>query len=237
MSLDLYAGPLTRYFSGQWETVLARISREQGIAYKLVRPSGGPEQEPVDPAVIESHIATWAELLSQSLGDNITAPLGWTDTVSRPYETDQPHWLGYSALLLTAAHTDHPHHPLPETAPQQWDDHPAFVASTAPNSRSKFSQILLPELWLPSPLGFIFQTPGPASEEPIWIGAVPDLLAQLDRLNSEVFHASADDLVRWAHDGLPPDDNLPGCARFAFAVFHRLATFAHQENLPLKLDY
>jgi hypothetical protein len=237
MSLDLYAGPLTRYFCGQWENIMARTAREQGLSYQVIRPDSEPAPEPEDPAFIESHIATWAELLSQSLGENISSPIAWADNISQPYETDRPHWPGYCGLLLTAAHADHPEHPLPATTPERWDDHPAFVASTAPKSGSKFTQILLPELWLPSSFDFAFRAPDPAGDDPVWIGSVPTLLVQLDRLNSSVFHASADDLDRWQHDGPPADNNLPGCARFAFAVFHRLTTFAQRENLPLKLDY
>ena len=216
---------------------MARTFREQGKPYQIVRPSGEPVPEPTDPAVAATHIANWATLLSRSLGEHISSPLTWLDDVSQPYDTDRPHWQGYCALVLTAAHADKPQHALPTRTPKRWDDHPAFVAATAKNGQSRFTQILLPELWLPADFPFTFQAPGPASDQPIWIGAGTTLVGQLESLNAAVFHASPDDLARWRHDGPPADDDLSGCARFGFAVFQHLASFASRNNLPLKLDY
>lgn len=237
MALDLYAGPLTRYFCGEWENIMARAFREQGKPYKIIRPEGEPEPEPADPTEVAAHIAHWAALLSQSLGENISAPLAWQDDISQPYETDRPHWQGYCALLLAAAHADQPQHSLPATTPQRWDDHPAFIAATAKDFRSRFSQILLPELWLPADFAFTFQAPGPASGHPTWIGSTSTLLASLETLNSAVFHSSQEDLAKWRYDGLPQDNELWGCARFGFAIFHHLVSFSNRHKSPLKLDY
>jgi len=37
MGLDIYVGPFARYYRGDWETVVARVAREQGIAFKVIR--------------------------------------------------------------------------------------------------------------------------------------------------------------------------------------------------------
>jgi hypothetical protein len=237
MALDLYAGPLTRYICGEWENIVARTFREQGKSYQIVRPGGEPPPEPMEPSEVATHISNWATLLSRGLGEHLSSPLAWSDDVTQPYDTDRPHWQGYCALVLTAAHTNQPQHALPNRTPQCWDDHPAFVAATAMNGKSKFTQILLPELWLPADFPFTFQAPGPASDQPMWIGSVPALLAQLETLDAAVFHASPDDLARWRHDGPPADDDLSGCARFGFAIFQHVASFAGRNKLPLKLDY
>lgn len=237
MALDLYSGPLTRYFCGTWENIMARAFREQGRAYQLIHPSGEPPPEPIEPTVVENHIALWTNALSGSLGAHLSSPLSWQDDLSQPYDTDRPHWQGYCALLLTAAHADFPTLALPSITPERWDDHPTYVAAISKDAKSRFTQILLPELWLPSDFQFAFQAPGPASEEPIWIGAVATLLLQLNTLNDTVFHGSSEDLARWSFDGPPPDNNLLGCARFGFAIFHRMATFSRDHSLPLKLDY
>lgn len=237
MALDLYAGPLTRYFCGEWENIVARTFREQGKPYQIIRPDGEPQPEPMEPSAIATHISNWARLLSRGLEEHLSSPLAWTDDISQSYDTDRPHWQGYCALVLTAAHADQPRYALPARTPQNWHDHPAFVAATARNSQSRFTQILLPELWLPANFPFAFQAPGPASKEPIWIGSVPGLLAELETLNADVLHATADDLPLRRRDGLPADDNLIDCARFGFAVFQHLASFAYRNKLPLKLDY
>ena len=40
MGLDVYVGPLTRYYSFEWETILQQAGREQGMDVHIVRPDG-----------------------------------------------------------------------------------------------------------------------------------------------------------------------------------------------------
>ena len=39
MALDVYVGPLTRYYTGEWENVAERAARERGEA--VARPDAG----------------------------------------------------------------------------------------------------------------------------------------------------------------------------------------------------
>jgi len=40
MGLDVYVGPLTRYYSFEWETIIQRAGREQGLEVRIARPPG-----------------------------------------------------------------------------------------------------------------------------------------------------------------------------------------------------
>jgi hypothetical protein len=39
MGLDVYVGPLRRYYAGNWETILQQVAKESGIPVRVMRPS------------------------------------------------------------------------------------------------------------------------------------------------------------------------------------------------------
>ena len=53
MAVDLYVGTLTRYYTRQWENVVQKMAREQGLKYQLVTPNQGDKDAITDPAVVE----------------------------------------------------------------------------------------------------------------------------------------------------------------------------------------
>src|SRR6266436_6378887 len=53
MGLDIYVGSLTRYYAGDWETVVQRHARETGVSVRVVR-SNESEDAVTDPQVIRS---------------------------------------------------------------------------------------------------------------------------------------------------------------------------------------
>ncbi len=40
MGLDVYVGPLSRYYGGDWETVIQQAAREGGFEVEVIRPGG-----------------------------------------------------------------------------------------------------------------------------------------------------------------------------------------------------
>src|ERR1041385_367893 len=52
MGLDIYVGSFTRYYRGDWETVVARVAREQGISFQVIRTNPDPPDKGTDPVVI-----------------------------------------------------------------------------------------------------------------------------------------------------------------------------------------
>ena len=48
MGLDIYSGPLCRYYSGDWETENARVSRESGFRHTIIRPQPWAFERPAE---------------------------------------------------------------------------------------------------------------------------------------------------------------------------------------------
>ena len=63
MGLDIYVGSFTRYYSGAWETVVARAAREQGVGFQVIRTNPDPPDKVTDPAVIGQAVEGWRSSL------------------------------------------------------------------------------------------------------------------------------------------------------------------------------
>jgi len=107
MGLDIFVGSYTRYYAGDWETVVQRYGWQNGLPVEGVQRSHGPDAV-TDPEQIRPSIVAWRDQLSAGLGDNLDRPLDWDESASAPYFTDKPAWDGYAALLLWASYADHP---------------------------------------------------------------------------------------------------------------------------------
>jgi hypothetical protein len=42
MGLDVYVGSLTRYYTGDWETIVQQAGREMGLEVRVERPRSSP---------------------------------------------------------------------------------------------------------------------------------------------------------------------------------------------------
>lgn len=238
MGLDVYAGPLTRYYSGEWETVIERYAREHGKEIRIVR-AGATEEETERPSLEQVHelVSIWRMKIGEQLEEYLDAPFFWEDTAELPYETDKPSWENYGALLLWAAHHEHPDEPLEPGPVKEWARDSAFLASLDEDFASIFPNLLYNvELWLPVPFAFTFKAIDP-SGRPVQMGSSVELFNELQRLNNETWQADYDTRMDW-RGGCP----ATGCdveegARFGFAIMYDLALYSVQRQVPLKLDY
>ena len=98
MALDVYVGPLTLYYAGQWENGAQEAARLQGEAYHTIR-LDDPEDKVEDPERIRAAIVAWRSQLSDGLGSNIVRPLDW-DEHCGDYVTARPNWDGFGSLIL-----------------------------------------------------------------------------------------------------------------------------------------
>lgn len=55
MALDVYVGPLTLYYAGQWENLAQKYARERGAHYQIIRPDK-VEDSVKDPELIRPAI-------------------------------------------------------------------------------------------------------------------------------------------------------------------------------------
>jgi len=137
MGLDIYVGTLTRYYSGQWETIAAQTAREQGWSFKTVRPDN-PDDAVTDPAQLAPAVQSWQAATSEALGDNLSEPLDWQEGMTPPYFTDKPDWDGLGGVLLWAAYLEQPGLQRPKRYTKDWEHDPAFAASTAESFQSPY---------------------------------------------------------------------------------------------------
>ena len=236
MGLDIYVGPFTRYCSGDWETIIQRTAREQGIAFKTIRTNPEPADKITDPVIIHQAVDGWRCSLEAGLKPHLPSGLSWDKRADAPYFTDKPDWIGYACAVLLAAHTEHPHYTAPEKTVTDWDKDEAFQASTSPEFKSRFYQLFNVEIWLPCDFAFTFKAPDLVGNEAVF-GSSVLLLNQLKQLNAESFNGSAADLGKWKYDGAGRQDSFDHGARFGLAMFLHHAEKSVEHRLPMKLDY
>jgi hypothetical protein len=221
VGLDVYVGPLTRYYVEGPADVVERIARHQDLPV-----TDGLEAE----EVIRAAVVSWRKGLSRWLGDRLAGPLDWDESGPAPCFTDKPGWDGYGGALLLAAHDEHPELPSPTVVSADWPDDPAYQAASAPGAGSRYRQLLTPELWLPCRFEFTVRTQDLTGEE-VQLGSSVTLLDQL-RLLSARHHL----------DGRPADPSADGhslsaAAGSGLAVLVRLGERSVSHHLPMKLDF
>ena len=101
MGLDIYVGPLCRYYSRDWQTVVQKWGETAGVPVSVVRPDQGglaglwnkvvsavtPKRSRVDPVVA---IRNWRESLAESRSSGTAADWDWPESLDIEYETDKP---------------------------------------------------------------------------------------------------------------------------------------------------
>jgi hypothetical protein len=236
MGLDIYVGSFTRYYRGDWETVVARAAREQGMGFKVIRTNPDPPDKVTDPIVIREAVESWRISLEAGLRQHLADGLAWDERADADYFTDKPDWVGYSGVVLLAAHTACPEHPRPERATAHFDKDAAYQSLAAQEFRCRFSQVFEVELWLPCAFPFTFKAADVAGNE-VRFGSSVTLLDQLSRLNDESYRADAETLAKWKYDGAGSQDTFEQTARFGLAMFLYHAQLSVKHRLPMKLDY
>ncbi len=235
MALDVYAGPLTTYYRRDWENAGQRQAREQGLKYTQIGPDGDVSKYP-KPSVEEilEGVGAWRTGMTQAFAEHIKAPLEWNDSPDAPYLTDRPGYGAYGALVLWAAYSERPDVKRPERWPKEWFEDPVFKERTQPKSGTGYTQILLPEVWLPCEFDFAFRFPTLTSDD-AWIGSSVTLQAQLARL-SEAFRATDDQEAQWLRGEGDAATEAEFEAKVAFAMFRVLAKHSVENRVPMLLD-
>ena len=236
MGLDVYVGSLTRYYSGQWETVVQQWGRQEGVKVD-VRRQNDPPDAITDPAEVTTLVEAWRKQLAASLPAEHAVRFDWKEGLDGPYFTDKPAWDCYAALLLWAAYDEHPDVPRAPVAPDDWSTDPAYARSTAPGFRSRYGQLLYDvEMWLPVPFQFTFKAAGPAGKA-MGFGSSHTLLDQLEDLNARTWRADEAAFAQWRKDGADHGAPLETSARLALSIFRSLASASVEHRLPMLLDY
>ncbi|MFM9864158.1 MAG: hypothetical protein ACKVRO_11175 [Micropepsaceae bacterium] len=119
MGVDLYAGPLQRYFTRRWETPTQAFARRNGMDYTMTHTSGADRLSLSDQVAIE-RVQKFRAELTPKLNLN---PALWRESFDAPYEALQITREGMGALLLWAAYRHNPDLVRPRRLPPDpWED-------------------------------------------------------------------------------------------------------------------
>lgn len=253
MAFDVYVGTMTRFYRQEWENVAQRMSREQGIEYRMIYAGGDPEPPPPAAEIRES-LSHWWRDMTNALSAQRCGPFKWNEGDEQPYFTARPSWDGYHALLVWTAHAEHRWLPLPPNIPDPWAQDAAVQRSTKPGSYTRFKTILRPQTWLPVDFPFVFEGPTIASPKPTFIGSVFTLKRELDEVHRKTSHRlnalkinpegeskKSGLFARFFGRATPPLDpskpRLADAADLGLQVFRDLAAKACEHRLPLLLSF
>lgn len=243
MGLDVYVGPLTRYYAGDWETIVQQVARQQGLQVQIVRPNQ-PQRglfhrlrdrlfpRSAGPTAAYRAVSSWRRVLQKQ--SRIEA-FAWNEVPEYEYFTDKPTWDCYGALLLWAcyAHLPHAKH---ASVVGEWANDPAYQTLRCLPEHPYEHLLEDTEFWFPIEFSRPFRTTTILGES-VSVGSSIGLLRELDRLNRHTWSASAEEIAQWRSNGADIGESLEPSARFAFGIFYELAQLAVQHRLPMKLDY
>jgi len=231
MGLAVYVGSLTGYYAGGPPTAVERLAWQQRVPYMVIRgdrQAGGHTERDV----ICAAVVAWRDELRRGLGDRLEQPLDWDESPAAPSFVERPGWDGYGAMLVLAAHDEHPELEAPATVSADWPDDVAYQTAVAAGAGSRYDQLLLPDLWLPCPFGFTFRTRDAAGQV-VDVGSSATLLAQLRTLRARSGLAVPDGEVERPPGPKPP---LRDAARHGLDILLRLARRSVEHRVPMRLD-
>lgn len=234
MALDIYVGPLVRYFTGRWETIAAHVLAAEGVEVRTVR-TGGSDPAANDPGQVAEVLAGWRAYLADGLG----CAADWPDNIDGEYWTDRPAWDGFGAVVIVAARLAMPDHPdvtADPGDPAGYADLP-LVQAARHGTRLR-SLVGGAEWWLPiTPAAQTFSVGMPngnMTEMSTVDRLVNDLAEVVDQ--SGFIARSEIDPVRRA--GIPARNAaFDDCARWGLAVMTWAALTARRYRQPMLLDY
>ena len=236
MAINIYVGPLVRFYSGNWKPVFIEggsqknDDKERGHAAPFA-------DEKVSPVELRNYIIEWRKQISHALKKHLNGPLVWSETPDTAYYTDRPDRYGYDALRLWAAYAENPDIPKPTELSANVEDDPALLASKE-TEETEFAQILSNVvIWLPFNLDIVFDAEFLNYDEPISVGSSGALFEQLKRLNAKTWNASMGEITSWRE--LKRDDSAPleSSAKYGFSLFFYLAQLSVMNKLPMALYY
>jgi hypothetical protein len=236
MGLDLYVGPLTRYHTGDWQTIAQQIGAQNGFEVRVIRAHEEEEDRETDSTVVQNAVQEWQQWLGNALG----SPVDWAEGPSQPYWTDKPDWDGFGAVLLLAAYDERPDlRPdagAKQDSPREFGDSPAYQAASEEPERyvTLLSGV---EWWLPLTEDPVVIEASRPNGEPARMGSVDRLAAELQLLAQRTGVFVGHDLAE-AQQGPPGDGaSVEEVARFGLAVMLELAESAVKHRQPFLLDY
>lgn len=252
MGLDIYVGPLTRYYSHNWKTVSQQWAEANGMGYQRFQANeDGGEDLPVEQVIeIVSH---WRDSALEAVKSAAGEVEPWPEDNDRAYYTEKPDWPAFGALLLYAAAKIYGE-AYPATVPKDWDFwQEPLIQRAQGDVQVSWSLFKGAEWWLPIQAPLLFRGENPVGDTLV-VSTAGALMLELLRINELGWKADEEAVLSWSKtEGYPQDGTLKdgklemeqehteystvSLARFAYSIFWQAAKFSLQHQAPILLDY
>jgi len=224
MGLDIYVGPLCRYFAQDWDSIVVQAGDEMGIPVHVMRVPP-PDDVITDSGRILEIVTSWRDGMAHAMRQVLLTPLEWTESPTDPYFTDKPDWDGWIGLQLAAAHDELPRMSVPErigpqTNPRDLPLHREILElyerppgrgllaslglGKTPVLGRPFFHLMVPTMWLPADFVQPVRARLPSGQL-IPMGSVDRLLVELRTLNEHQFGLTDEQLRDLRRNGPPSE--------------------------------
>lgn len=254
MALDIYCGPLSRYYNGQWENIIEIWAEEQGVDYHINRKRPENDGEELSEEALKETILSWRENLKQFLHTRQQLDCQWQEGDETPYCSDRPDWSAYWLLILWALYQEQGEAPF-DQLPQgfQIEKDRIFERHTMPGYETSYPMLMSEaELFLPIDDAVTISGLDPLNQ-PITIASSVYLLKELEQLNSNCWQADEPTIKSWRaqYNRVKPAlvdgalsisheqeiDRFEEVAKYGFSVLYHLCQFAVANQVPMRLDW
>lgn len=251
MGLDVYVGSLTRYYTGDWLTIIQQTFPGK---VQIVRPGAPKDAEGNAPSAgdVQHNVLQWQRSVSKALGRAVH----WNESHEAPYFTNKPSWDRFGALMLWAAYTglNIPRaERLERITLDNWQSDGSLKTCANRGGEAPYPQLTLGiEIWLPLGNSTIFAAPDPTGHTRVF-GSVEGLVEELHALNAASWGADEATRRQWLpratreHPDKPeelfgpeaPPEGTPleEAAKAGWSMMLDLAQQAIEHRLPVILDY
>ena len=235
MGLDIYVGPLCRYYAGDWKTVVQRYGRETGTqvqafartipkAPSRARRSSGPSSkrgETDSPRRCETRTSPFhgRRIDKASISPTSRPGIVTRRCCSGLRISSIPSCLARRMEATTGA----------KIRPSRRSRDPTF--------KTRFPHLLIDtEFWLPGDFAFTFAA-GSLPGAEVRFGSSSRLMQELADINRASWNGDAEAIAQWRTEGGDHGATLEVKARFCCALMLQLCEAAVRHRLPMKLDY
>lgn len=251
MRLDLYAGSLARYHSGNWELATQRAGREVGVTVEIDYSAPPPR---LSKFFAPLSVFLWRRRIQRKYSHLIKNKLSWREGVNSPYWTEKVDHDGRNALILATAYSERPNIKPPKELPETLEADLAY-ASIGSEYLSSNVSVIECHMFLPSRENFLIATED-ATGIRRFITSTGNLTRALQWVNDALWQASEDEIAMWASRGpltrknmviergkivreeeIPlPEDQFMHIAQFGFAMYHEALLFSRLYWTPILTD-
>jgi len=259
MSLDLYAGPLGKYYQRDFETPQQRLGREQGWETSIVY--AGEEPEWLTPDNVRQVIEAFKSQIFEAMGEVAPEISNWNENTDQ-YITEQIFHECHAALQLITAYTYRSELSRPKRLPENLDADPAFSEASDKDYYIGPLAILESHLFLPDTSKRIFASEDPMGwqvvitttsalrhaleylADKIWQGRVmPDEWFIRGAVPTGKVMVEKKTLLPWNKNKWVTkdeehniEDEVLWNAEYAYGVFFKMLNFAEDNNVPIRQD-